>query len=304
MNAALATSAPAGQILFDLPADEYQRRELGVASSGVLVRLLKKTPAHVKAWVEQPDETTDAKAFGQAYHCRILEPERFAALYVAPPKKAPRRPSVSQLKAKKPSSATIATIEFWRAWDAEHAGQIILAPKDRDKIEVMAEALKAHPLANALLFECEGDSEVTFRWADEATGVPCKARLDRWQRRRRTVVDLKTADDAGPVAFSKSVAKYGYHIQQAHYCEGARAVGEPVNKYLIVVQEKEAPYLVAVYQLDAATETLGYEQRQQGVQTIAECITANEWPGYAPDAQELSLPAWAFGEAMEISYVD
>lgn len=283
-------TAPQAQILFDVPAEEYQQRELGVASSGVLVRLLKKTPAHVKAWVERADEATEAKAFGQAYHCRILEPERFASLYVAPPRKAPRRPSVRQVEAKKPSKATIAAIEFWRAWDAEHAGQIILAPKDRDKIEVMAEALAENPVAyNALT---GGHSEVTLRWVDEETGVPCKARLDHLKRPIALGADLKAVEDASPDAFKRAVANYGYHVQEAHYCEGARVCGVPLDNYLLVAQEKDYPYLAAVHQLDAETELRGYELRTRAMHILRDCRESGIWPGYA-GITPLSLPAWA-----------
>lgn len=290
MNAALANTAAAGLILFDLPADEYQRRELGVASSGVLVRLLKKTPAHVKAWVEQPDEATEAKAFGQAYHCRILEPERFAALYTAPPRKAPRRPTIRQVEAKKPSSATIAAIEFWRAWDAEHAGQIILAPKDRDKIEAMAAALAENPVAfNALT---GGRSEVTLRWVDEETGVPCKARLDHLKQQVAVLSEMKSVEDASPEAFKRAISNYGWHVQAAHYFEGARVCGLDLRNHLLVAQEKEYPYLAAVHQLDAAAEQRGYELRARAMNVLRDCRESGIWPGYA-GITEISLPPWA-----------
>lgn len=293
MNARPADAAQ-GQILLNLPAEEYHRRELGVASNSVLKLIRDRSPAQYRAWLDAPavEDETPAMAFGRAYHCRALESERYAAEYVVLPPFGDLRSSTNRAARD--------------AWLAERPGVTVISKDDAERIEAMHAALMAHPLAKALLCngECEGDNEVTLRWMDEATGVQCKARADRWLRQRRTMVDLKTTDNASPSAFSKSAAKYGYHIQQAHYCEGARAAGEPADKYLIVAQEKAAPYLVAVYQLDAASETLGYEQRQQGMRTMAECIAADEWPGYSLDAQELSLPAWAFGEVMEISYVD
>src|SRR3546814_8878287 len=110
----------------------------------------------------------------------------------------------------------------------------------------MHTALMRDPEVAALF--AEGESEVTLRWVDEATGLRCKARADRWNRRRRYMADLKTTDDASERGFGRSVVNYGYDITHAHYCEGARACGEPVDKYLIVAQEKKAPYLAAVYE--------------------------------------------------------
>src|SRR3546814_20581738 len=91
----------------------------------------------------------------------------------------------------------------------------------------------------AAIFD-EGDSDVKLRWTDEATGLQCKARADRWNRLRRYRADLKTTDEASERGFGRSVVKYGYDVTHAHYCEGARACGEPVDKYLIVAQEKKA----------------------------------------------------------------
>src|SRR3546814_3281193 len=116
----------------------------------------------------------------------------------------------------------------------------------------------------AAIFD-EGDSEVTLRWTDEATGLQCKARADRWNRLRRYMADLKTTDDASERGFGRSVVKYGYDVTHAHYCEGARACGEPVDKYLIVAQEQKAPYLAAVYELDAAAESRGHDIRNAGM---------------------------------------
>src|SRR3546814_5242986 len=94
------------------------------------------------------------------------------------------------------------------------------------------------------------------------------------------MADLKTTDDASERGFGRSVVNYGYDITHAHYCEGARACGEPVDKYLIVAQEKKAPYLAAVYELDAAAESRGYEIRNAGMQTMLGCLSTNTWPGY------------------------
>src|SRR3546814_3892487 len=107
------------------------------------------------------------------------------------------------------------------------------------------------------------------------------------------MADLKTTDDAIERGFGRSVVNYGYDSTHAHYCEGARACGELVDKYLIVAQEKKAPYLAAVYELDAAAESRGYEIRNAGMQTMLGCLSTNTWPGYPRGIQPLALPGWA-----------
>lgn len=293
---------PAG-IYPDVPAEVYHRRELGVASAGVLRLLGEQTPAHYRAWVDGTDQgDTPAMAFGRAYHDRVLLPDLFEKLYVGEPIDAPARPTDAMRNAKNPSPSSIERVAFWNDWDAKNAGKVALPTESFALIETMYAALMRNPDAAEQL--AEGESEVTLCWDDEGTGLRCKARADRWNRRRRFMADLKTTDDASERAFSHSVVKYGYDITHAHYSEGAKALGEPIGSYRLVVQEKRPPYLAIVYQLDAAGESRGYEIRQRSMETMAECLKNNTWPGYPRGVQPLALPGWAIANEMEIGYVE
>lgn len=309
MNAQLAPAPLAGMSTYapgiypDVPHEVYHRRELGVASAGVLRMLDQQTPAHYRAWVSGTDHgDTPAMAFGRAYHDRVLLPDLFAKLYVGEPVDAPARPTDAMRNAKNPSPSSVERVAFWAEWDAENAGKVILPADSFALIEAMHSALMRNPDAAELF--ADGDSEITLRWDDERTGLPCKARADRWNRRRRFMVDLKTADDASERAFGRSVVNYGYDITHAHYGEGAKALGEPIHQYLLVVQEKKPPYLSAVYQLDPAAESRGYEIRDRGMETMADCLKTNTWPGYPRGVQPLALPGWAIANEMEIGYVE
>ena len=289
MNAVAPLPAYTGEILFDVPAADYHRKELGVVSASILRKLTERTPAHYRAWIDEAEESeTPALAFGRAYHCRVLEPELFAATYVVAPDFGDMRSGTNRAKRD--------------AWLVDRPGVTLLSRADADLIEAMHAALMRDPEI-AELFS-EGDSEVTLRWTDEATGLPCKARADRWNRRRRLMADLKTTHDASEHGFGRAVVKYGYDVTCAHYSEGAKALGEPVEKYVIVAQEKRAPYLAALYELDAAAEARGYEIRQRGMDLMASCLSSSAWPGYPRGIQPLALPGWAIANEMEISYVE
>lgn len=279
----------ANTIALGVPAEDYHRKELGVASAGVLHRLDEKTPAHYRAWVDGQDEIdTPAMQFGRAYHARVLEPAVFAQQFIVSPDFGDLRSSTNR-KARD-------------EWREAHPGVSIITQSDADLIEAMHAGLMANPKVAELL--AEGDSEVTMRWTDPATGLRCKARADRWNRQRRYMVDLKTTLDASPRQFARSVVSYGYDVTHAHYTEGARECGEPIDHYYIVAQEKRAPHLAAVYQLSPAAEARGYEIRSRGMATIAGCLAANQWPGYPSEVQDLELPGWAITEEMEIGYVE
>jgi hypothetical protein len=304
MNAQLQHYAP-GNILLDIPAEAYHRKELGVVSAGVLRRLVEQTPAHYRAWIDDGDEDeTPAKVFGKAYHDRVLLPGLFAKRYVGEPAGAPMRPTDAMRNAKSPSQSSIDRVAFWDRWDAENSGKIVMSAEQFALIELMYAGLMRDPEIAELFNDEDGDSEVTLRWTDEATGLQCKARADRWNRRKRRMVDLKSTDDACERSFGRSVVRYGYDITHAHYSEGAKACGEPIEHYLIVAQEKHAPYLAVVYELDAVAESRGYEIRKRGIDTMAACLASNTWPGYPRGVQQLSLPGWATANEMEISYVE
>jgi len=279
MNAQLAPNHT-GLLALDIPAEQYHKRELGVASNSVLKLIREKSPAHYRAWVDAEDEgDTPALAFGRAYHSRVLEPDTFAQRFIV-------APDFGDLR----SSKNRALRDEWRE---AHPGVMVLSQEDFDRIEAMHAALMKHPVAAGIMRD--GHAEVTMRWRDSVTGVEVKARADWWVP-GKFFMDLKTTDDASPDGFKRSIVKYGYHAQHALYCEGARACGEEIRNYLILAQEKEAPYVPAVYHIDAAAEIRGFELIAQGLETMRECLATDRWPGYGDGITELSLPAWALGD--------
>ena len=78
-------------------------------------------------------------------------------------------------------------------------------------------------------------------------------------------------------------------MQAAHYMELASA-----ERFIFLVIEREAPFLMAVYEIDQAALTEGENLRRRALRLVADCDKAGEWPGYTPELQTLSLPSWAF----------
>ena len=279
----------------EITASEYHVKRLGEISNSGIKRLLR-SPAHYRAWIEDAEEKDDTPAlvFGRAFHCALLEPQVFAKTYTTdvPPEDAPRCPSSLQRGAKNPSPQTVEAIAWWDAWERDHAGMIQLSPKDVERIHAMIGSVMAHPIASRAVIS--GRPEVTLRWTDEETGLPCKARADYFvDGKMRYVIDVKTCEDASPEVFAKAVHKYGYHIQHAHYVEGFRAIGLPLHNYLILAVEHKPPYAVAVYIIDAATELRGFELRKRAIDAAQRCTESGVWPAYATSITQLALPAWA-----------
>lgn len=287
------------------PAEEYHKRRLDVASNGGLVLLDTTTPLHYHHWITnpEPDEAESAALkLGKAYHCAVLEPEVFAETYCIIPADAPR--DLRRFRdAKKPSQETLDSIDWWDGWEAENAGRIMLAHDVRERIIAMATAQRSMRLSIGgvtfrlaeLIDVCE--KEVSAYWQDEVSGVHCKARFDLLERDLGFCGDLKTARDAGKEAFARSAAGHRYHQQQAHYCEGFRAlVGRAPAAFSFLPIEKEPPYAPAAWHLGAASHELGYGLQQRALAKLAGCLKNNRWPGYPETVAEIELPTWAHYE--------
>ena len=262
----------------DVPATVYHQRVLGLASKGALDRV-SQSPAHYLAWVNGADEEepSSALAFGTAFHAAMLEPERWETQFVVQPDFGDCR--FKDAKANRD------------AWRKEHEGAIIIEPAEMAAIRGMREAIHRHPLASEMLRD--GSPELTLKWTDEETGLVCKARADFHLPRVGLCVDIKTTEDASEGAFRRTVQRWGYHRQAAFYSDGFRACGAPLRAFAFLVIERRPPYAIGLYSLDLASEGNGRGTIRRDLDTLADCIERDDWPGYDESIRTIALPDWA-----------
>ena len=109
------------------------------------------------------------------------------------------------------------------------------------------------------------------------------------------VVDLKSANKAAPSALPAVVNERKYHIQDAWYLRGIRALGlgDETTRFLFVFCEKEPPHLVTVGEI--AAEDLDYADRRcdRACEILRDCEAVDLWPGYPPGIHQIRLPPWA-----------
>jgi hypothetical protein len=182
------------------------------------------------------------------------------------------------------------------AAEARANGLTPLLRADHERVVDMAAALRTHPIASALF--SDGLPEQTLIWQDDATGVWCRAMLDwlphRRPGRRLLIADYKTTASAAPAALARSVANYGYHQQAAFYLDGVRALGlDDDPAFVFVAQEKNPPYLVTTFDLDADALQVGAERNRLALEIFRDCTETGLWPGYTNDVVQISLPPWA-----------
>jgi exodeoxyribonuclease VIII len=244
----------------------------GVSKSGL--DRLAKSPAHYLAYLREDRKETPALRLGRIIHRAILEPDTLA-LAIGP----------DCGKRSKEDKAT------WAAFEAASAGCEIVTADEAEQIRHMRDAAYNHPAARRLLF-APGVAEASGWWFDQTTGELCRCRPD-YLRTDGILADLKSTEDAGP-GFKRSCANYFYHKQAAFYVDGVTAItGETPAGFVFVAVEKQPPYAVATYQLDAVALEVGRALYQRDLMTLAECKISHRWPGYSEQIEVLSLPGWA-----------
>ena len=224
----------------------------------------------------QPVKPTAAMTTGSLVHCAVLEPDQLLKRYgIAPDRRT---------KAGKEAAAEM------QANGIEPVGE-----SDLQQAQRMASAVRRHPMAAKLL--SAGKAETSIWWDDPETGLRCKCRPD-WIN-DGICIDLKTTTDASPRGFAKSVAGFRYHVQDAHYMASGL-----FDQFIFIAVEREAPFAVGVYELDADAFAEGQRLRGRDLQRIANCRAMAAWPGYGDELQTLSLPGWAFYGSDTITPID
>lgn len=251
-------------------ADRSLAPTLGRSLSSTGAKTLLDCPARF-AWQRDHPVVKDAFDFGHVAHSRLL--------------------------GSGDESIVVIDADTWRTKAAQEArdaaredGKVPILAADSDRAWALVTAVMEHPVAGQA-FARDGKAEQSLYWVDQETGVTCRGRID-WLL-PNAIVDLKTTINAAPQKFSRSLVDYGYALQAAWYQEGYEALTGERLPFVHIVVEKEAPHLVAVYQLDADAIAYGAEKAREARLLFAECESSGNWPGYSTDIELVSLPAWA-----------
>ena len=249
-----------------------------LSSTGARKLLPPSCPALYRHWADNPQPPRAHFDFGHAAHREVLGAGAEVAVIDAPDWKT---------KAARDERDA-----------ARAAGLVPLLPPEYERVKAMAAALREHPIASVLFNHAHGEPEQSLFWIDEPTGVWCRARVDFMPHpgrgRRLVVPDYKSTDSVAPDDIARSVYRYGYHIQDAFYSRGIRALGLADDvAFVFVFQAKEPPYLVTVAEVDPTAKAIAGRLVDDALRTYAECTAAGHWPGFSDDVELISLPRWA-----------
>jgi hypothetical protein len=257
------------------------------ASSTWLKKIKSKTPFHLRSYLDSPPSgSSPALVMGSAVDTLVFEPELWDKEFVIAPEINRR---------------TNAGKEEWAKLISEcaNSNRTLISNAEHFQALQTAKAVRTNPVMVDLL--ANGKTQQTFIWKDPSTGLLCKCRTDWYDESTATIVDVKTALDASPEAFSKAIDKFGYHIQSAFYSDGVRACNKPVERFVFAVMEKPnkmdctvaSPNLMAFYELSAEDMQDGQDDYTSSLAAINFCVMTGEWNGYTNQILPISRPNWA-----------
>lgn len=264
--------------IYQMTNEEYHSDRGSLSSSGARMLLPPSCPALFRHAQDTPQEPKKTFELGTAAHKLVLG----------------EGPDLIQVDADKWTTAAIkAEVAAIR-----DEGGIPLKPAEYEQVHAMADALRRHPVASVLFDPARGKPEQSLFWRDRPTGIMRRARFD-WlpdaRSGRLIIPDYKTCRSAEPGALARAVEEFGYHQQDDWYRAAARALNlaDDSAAFVFVCQEKTAPYLVTVVEMDAEARRIGAARNRRALEVFAECTESGVWPGYSDEIAYLSLPAWA-----------
>lgn len=286
--------------IFRLPEEIYHSPVKAPAiSRGLVVELLRNSPAHAKAMIDGLTKKTVTKAMssGTLVDKALLEPERF-------------QEGLSHWV--KPEGMKLNTKEGL-AWKKDHPGPgepggLPQVPMDTDSaaeagindIKEMVESVMRHTTARAIV-EQSTKQESAFCF-DGDTGLLRKCRSDARMvddDSRLVIADLKGTFPGGsvPSAWSVQCARMGYHIQDAFYSDIYRDLTGEKVWFLFIVVERKPPYAVQVFQIDNDGRHHAREKYKRALEDFRKCKETGIWPANNGRIHIIRLPRWELSPA-------
>ena len=224
---------------------------------------LLRSPAHFQHWKQNPRDETKALRLGKATHAAYLTPDIWASAYKTLPADLDRRTK----DGKATYEAILASLK---------PGDTLLA---NDEYELATEiAFAASRLTDNLVYRTGAWVERPLFAKDKATplkGIPDLIDSEGW------IYDLKTTDDASERAALRTILNYGYHLQAAHYIRLAGANRSDIRGFRLIMVEKDAPHLGAIYEIGGDLLALGNKEVDRAYSLFDRCTASGEWPGYS-----------------------
>jgi len=286
--------------------DEQYHADKNYISASSLKKL-KISPAHYIEDCESEDEETDAMIFGSAYHCFILEPEKFENDYYVF-----NDSSICQVLIGEGYKSPRST-KAYKEWEESEMRIIgdkkVITLDTHERLKAMREKIMRHPYAKMLLANGIKEQGYMGEIETEAGIIKVKFKPDQSNDNRKIIVDLKTTIDASQDGFTKKAADMDYHLQAAFYSDllGKVTGDGRAYRFVFIAQEKKKPFAFNIFEASPQFISQGRFEYEMLLQLYKFCLDNSTWPGYQIWCEnkygilELKLPAWAI---KDLTYFD
>lgn len=240
-------------------------------------RLWELASCSLYRWRFAPKEfsATSAMSWGSLVDCFLLTPEEVEKTVVFSPYADYRTKAAQEFKK-----------------EIETSGRVLMKADEASAINHAVTTLKRDKLAGPII---EGSKKQVVL-LNQFQGVKFKGLVDIVPNEGGYLCDLKTTSDFSVSGFSKSIAKFGYHVQAAIYLKLWNACNpdDPRDRFRIIWQDSSAPYEVAVTELPTSDIEAGSEWAAFHLSRLIEATKANKWPNILGDKiGMIGRPSWA-----------
>lgn len=235
----------------------------GLSSSDI--KYLMRSPAH---WKAKEHKDTPALIFGRAFHCAVLEPDRFADTRIIIPQ-CDRRTKAGKK-------------EYDEFQELVDDASILMNENDAVKIEGMAASIDA---ATDML--THGIAELSGFYNSKSIGELLKIRPD--YLKENVMYDVKTCEDARERAVMSSVRKYNYDLSAAYYLDVAEMIDgkRKYDRFIWIFVEKSPPYAVAIYEAHESLLENGRDKVEIGLNAYKDAKLNDKFSGYSTEIIQL-----------------
>lgn len=238
------------------------------------------------------DRDTLARRLGSGGH----------ALLLGKPCEVWEQPSQAWIKARdkalaageEPPAVTLAprSGKEWAAFQAQHAGAVILTRKEMASARAMSDAILADGKAARLVRAPGVIYERTILWSQlgrSRRSTP-DVRCDGGPDGRSFVLEIKTCRSAAPFLFGRDAKRYAYHAQLADQREAIRVhTGKAPRDAYIVAVESSPPHVVQVYRVPPLLLEQGAQLCTAWLERLQMYETTQLWSGYSPRIEDLEF---------------
>jgi exodeoxyribonuclease VIII len=250
-----------------MDAKTYRQAE-GINVSALKV-LISKSPAAMKAMLEEEREETKAMMIGTAIHTAVLEPELFLKNYCM--------------------SDIAKNTKAFKQMQEENPETIFLNATDWNVVTGAAQAVVSSKRGQ-LIFS-DGQAEQSF--FAELEGIKCKGRTD-WITNAGRIIDLKSTESAHPRKFTNEIFfdERLYHMQAAFYVDLIKAATGKDMAFEFVAVEKTKPFAVGFFKMSKGALDEGRKLYKKALQIYADCKATNQWPKNDEYEIDVEVPKW------------